>query len=178
MGEKNIKIDKAFIWALQSGDEGAWERLYTEALCPLRGQIAARYHSLSQDEVDDVWACAIETVYTKIGTLRKPGSLRAWLWTIARNTATKYVGNKQVHVPLDDHQVVISNDGQEQQGDTLEELRRLLANASPPHATVLLAKVGQAREVPDGVVYYLTGLRPEQQWGTIGGLRRRTGAAS
>jgi len=85
--------------------------------------------------------------------------------------------NKQVHVPLDDHQVAISNDGQEQQRDTLEELRRLLASASPPHAAVLLAKIGQEEEVPDGVVYFLTGLAPSQQWGTIGGLRRRTGAA-
>jgi RNA polymerase sigma factor (sigma-70 family) len=175
-GEGNMEIDKAFVRALQNNNEDAWEKLYNEALAPLRRQIAMRYNSLSPAEVDDIWARVIERVYTKIHTLRKPGSLRAWLWSIARNAATNYLRDNQVHVPIDDR-VATSHDGQGQQRDKLEQLRQVLASAPPPHAAVLLAKIGQETEVPDGVVYLLTGLKPSEQWGTIGGLRRRTAPA-
>lgn len=167
-----MEIDKAFVRALQSGDEGAWERLYNEALAPLRGQIAAKYCSLSSVEVDDVWAHVIETVYTKIGTLRKPDALGAWLWTIAQNTAKNYF-RRSGCVSLDVHHddvIATTTDDDLTTPAILEEAQRALALASPPHAAVLLAK---SEELPESVIYFLTGLTPSQQWGTIGGLRQK-----
>ncbi len=167
-----------FLDALKNGDGEAWEQFYHSYLLPLRPMLTRRFNGLSPEEVDDVWADAIEKVCRRIETVRVPRALGSWLWTVAHNTGLSYViGQKRrQEVPIVEETLL------DEQGDPLQDLARndaLVAarlraafEALPAtHRSVLMLRVRDG--MPAEVVHHFTQLTPNQQRGVLGNIRLR-----
>lgn len=170
--------DAEFVQGLRDADEQVWEQFYKAFLHPLKGYLAARYDALSPAEVDDVWSHVIETVFTRIDTLNDPGALGCWLWTIARNAAVDWFRDRdrRSEVSIDDVSERVDSFFAAPPLSPDPSLAQALSRIPPEQQTVLLA--GVAGDLPEGVIYYLTGLVPQQQRGVLGAVRRRFEGAS
>jgi RNA polymerase sigma factor (sigma-70 family) len=169
-----------FLDALQDGDKHAWEQFYTSHLLPLRSKLARSFHSLSPEEIDDVWAMVIERAFQKIGTVRVPKALGSWLWQVARSQALTYLERKERRRQSPIFEEIPANDLAEQfvealNDETSAQLRDAFEALSPVHRSLLMMR---AEGVPDEVIYHFTGLGPPQQRGVLGHVRSRIGRTS
>ena len=75
--------------------EADFEKLYNEYYAEIHRfifTIARRDHDMTDDISQNVW----QNAFRYIGSLRDVASLRAWLYTIARNEAKRFFANRHV----------------------------------------------------------------------------------
>jgi RNA polymerase sigma factor (sigma-70 family) len=173
-----------FLDALKDSDERAWERFYDSHLSPLRQRLARHFQSLAPEEIDDIWSLAIEKICLKVQTVKTPAALGGWIWTVARNTGLTYISKKKVRrqVPiieeiLEDTPATDTDFGAVGvdllKGETAASapLGQAFEELPPVHRSLLLLRVRD--EMPNEVIYYLTGLSPTQTRGVLGNVRSR-----
>jgi len=163
--------------ALERGDQEAWEHLYRNYLKQLRPRLGQHFRTLPPEEVDDIWAIAIERIYQKVGTVRDPKKLRGWLWTVARNTGSTYLKRKRTHLPIveeilaDEDKEPLAVEGlAEGDAEITARLREAFEVLPPLHRTVLALR---RDDTPSEVICGLTGLTHAQQKGVLGNVRLR-----
>lgn len=90
---------------MQEGSADAFETFYAKTINEVKSIVWSTTR-MNEQEIEDIIQEIYMTVYQKIGTLNNPVGIKAWLRTIARNTATTYVQKKNrvesKHISVDD----------------------------------------------------------------------------
>lgn len=79
----------ALVRAARGGDERAWDRL-VRRFNPMLRRVIGGYR-LTAAEAEDVLQITWTTAFTRLGALREPASIGAWLSTTARRTALGFL---------------------------------------------------------------------------------------
>jgi RNA polymerase sigma-70 factor (ECF subfamily) len=118
--------DAMLVRAAQTGDRGAFERLYARYARVVRAILLGR---LPAAEADDALQDVFITVLTKLGSLREPAAFSGWLARIARNRAEDLRRRSRSIVELDEEYGVPAS-----QSDAAEAARALQAIRELPEA--------------------------------------------
>ncbi len=162
-----------FLDALKKEDPETWEEFYTSHLEPLRARLAQQFGNLSLEEIDDVWSISIERIYAKIGTVKIPKALGSWIWQVARSQALTYLASKRRRRQSPMLEEILDYDQEEQLAEIWNveispQLREAFGAMAPVNRSLLMLR---AEGVPAEVIFCLTGLKPRQQYATLGHMR-------
>ena len=103
-------------------------RLYQELFPPVHGYV--RYRVRDVHAAEDLTAQVFERALVRLGSIRDPGCVRAWVFTIARNVVADYRRGQRAGLDLDSADELEHLWVDSPEGDALrrEESRRLLAH--------------------------------------------------
>ena len=129
--------DKSLVIRFQTGDDSAFEEIVVEMHGRL-GHFVTESFRLRlvdvEDLLQDVWLDACRG----LRRLRQPGSLRPWLYRVARNKAMKYLRRRERMAELTDVQIPAPNAGTD---CTLPaDIHAALASLSTAHREVVLLR--------------------------------------
>ena len=95
--------DRALIEAFQAGDEFAFVTLYNRYKAPVYAFCAKML--LDRVAAEDVLQETFVRVYENRERLTRPGSFKAWLFTIARNQCLNQLRRRERQAPLPDYPI-------------------------------------------------------------------------
>jgi len=130
--------DRSLVLRFQIGDESAFAEIVARMHPRLRQFLVSAFGLQPADVEDllqDVWVDACGG----LRRLRKPASLRPWMYRVARNRALKHLRRRRLAVGLDASQVPAraSEDGE---ADRLARLRAALGKMSPAHREAVVLR--------------------------------------
>lgn len=121
----------------------------------------ARSLTSTVDEADDIVQEALVRAITKLDLFEPGSNLRAWLFTIARNTFISQIRQRRHLVPLDEDAPGPTTLPRQESGVALSEMARAYGRLAPPQREVLALvvfegmsyeQVGEVIGVPIGTV--------------------------
>lgn len=132
------KAELGLVEMAQTGDRGAFGRLYERYAKMVHGVLLARVpHREVQDLAQEVFAIALE----KITSLREADAFGPWLATIARNRATDYHKRARPHVSSERAPESLSPDRPDRMAEAQRVLEHLHALPEAYRETLVLRLV-------------------------------------
>ncbi len=86
--KKNAEEDAKYVVACQSGDETAWNALYFKYRPQLIGFFKNK--GVVHEDAEELAQDTLLEAFKSIGTIRRPKSFKAWLFTIAERKRAKW----------------------------------------------------------------------------------------
>ena len=132
--------DRALVIRFQAGDDTAFEEIVGEMHGRLRRFLMNSFRLQSADVEDVLQETWLDACHG-LRRLRRPASMRPWLYRVSRNRALKHLRRHRRMVDLDGLTVPIAaSSGAEQDELPDTELRSALASLSTAHREVVLLR--------------------------------------
>lgn len=139
-------VQESLLVALaQSGDRGAFERLFLAIHPPLLRYIGG---IVGREQAEDVLQDTFLQIYRKIRWLQEPLAFRAWTYRIATRLAFAHLKRERRWTEQVREEDLLHNlpaiDSKASDGDLVRDLDRLIENVSPKSRAVLLMHYREA----------------------------------
>ena len=144
--------EERWVKSIKEGDDGALGRII-DRYTPYVGAIVANVagEALSREDQEEIIADSFYSLWSHATKVR-PGKLKAYLGTIARNKTKKALRNAGRELPLEEDILIISPTDPERELTKAEEaelLRRCLDNLPEPDRTIFIRRYGLCQKTEE-----------------------------
>jgi RNA polymerase sigma factor (sigma-70 family) len=148
--------DANLIQHCQKGENGAWaELVHRYALLVFS---VPRHAGLTEADSEDVMQEVFRILFLKLGTLRDPSRLRAWLITCAHNQTIEHLRHSHPTAVLDDE--LIPSNGNLQRIEQVDMLRKAVGGLTG-NEKIIVSALFENPDISDSELAVKTGLKAD-----------------